>query len=173
MTRPSFGWKFVNGLINPEMGYDTKDHSTGYAWAIRRDAFDALGGLIDIAILGAGDWHMAYGLAGRMRDSVGTNLHPEYRNELMIWEERANRYIKQNLGFVPGTVLHYWHGRKANRKYNDRWKILVENKFNPRTDIKKDWQGLWQLEVHDARQVKLRDDLQKYFACREEDSIDL
>ena len=56
----------------------------------------------------------------------------------------------------------------------DRWKILTENQFNPNTDIKRDWQGLFQLEDHgDMRSIKLRDDIRKYFRARNEDSIDL
>ncbi len=36
--------------------------ATGGAWAFRRSAFDAVGGLLDTCILGSADWHMAFGL---------------------------------------------------------------------------------------------------------------
>jgi hypothetical protein len=38
--------------------------ATGGAWAFRRSAFDAVGGLLDTCILGSADWHMAFGLVG-------------------------------------------------------------------------------------------------------------
>jgi hypothetical protein len=62
--------------------------------------------------------------------------------------------------------MHYYHGAKVNRRYFDRWGILVRNNFDPLLDLKKDWQGLWQLT---DRNHKLRDDLRAYFATRDED----
>ena len=35
------------------------------------------------------------------------------------------------MGFVPTIVYHNWHGNKSDRCYVDRWKILIEEKFNP------------------------------------------
>lgn len=145
----------------------------GFAWAIRRDAWDMIGGLIDTAILGAADNHMAKGLIGRVSETIHKDIHPEYAHKLFQWQERAVRHLKMDVGYVPGTIYHMWHGKKRDRRYWDRWKILVENQFNPDTDLKKDWQGIWQLEVHDERQMRLRDQLRYYFQSRNEDSIDL
>jgi hypothetical protein len=77
------------------------------------------------------------------------------------------------VGYIPGTLLHNFHGAKRNRFYLDRWKILTQNAYDPETDIKADWQGLWQLEDTDDRQIKLRDEIRQYFRARNEDSIDL
>ncbi|MBV9758442.1 MAG: hypothetical protein JO047_15450, partial [Alphaproteobacteria bacterium] len=41
----------------------------GYAWAARRQTLDWLGGLIETAILGAADHHMALALIGRAHES--------------------------------------------------------------------------------------------------------
>jgi hypothetical protein len=89
------------------------------------------------------------------------------------WEARALKYIRKNIGFVPGTIYHNWHGAKTNRKYKDRWSIMVDSQFDPAIDIKKDWQGLYQLTDRRGEiSVKLRDDLREYFRTRNEDSID-
>jgi hypothetical protein len=151
-------------------GYYTKTRlfHPGYAWACRRDAWDAFGGLLDINIVGGGDRQMAYGFYGRMHDALFDGASAGYREAVLAWQEHALA-LKQNVGFVPGTLLHYWHGKKVNRRYFDRWKVLANNDFDPRTDLKRDWHGLWQLA---GNKIGLRDDLMAYFRSRQEDSID-
>ena len=79
-----------------------------------------------------------------------------------------------NIGAVDGTLLHYWHGKKRLRGYNSREDILIEHAFDPRIDLHRDWQGLWQLaDAGTARSLALRDKFRGYFRSRNEDSIDL
>jgi len=142
---------------------------SGYAWACTREAFDALGGLIDFAILGSADRYMACALIGQAASVIPKNFPAHYKEEVMIWQERAEKYIQRDLGYVEGTINHFWHGKKVNRQYVARWKIISDNKFDPRYDLKKDYQGLYQLT---DRSAKLRDDLRHYFQQRNEDGID-
>jgi hypothetical protein len=142
----------------------------GWAWAARREAIDQVGGLIDWGILGANDNHQAHALIGDVKSSIHPRITGPYRQKLIKWEERANIYIKKNIGYVPGKINHYHHGPKVSRKYWDRWKILVRNHFNPYNDLKDDWQGLFQLVTESNRQEKLRDQLRAYFRQRNEDS---
>lgn len=153
-------------------GYTIGGHP-GYAWAARREALNKLGGFIDWAVLGSADRHMAAALIGKVETSVHGDIHPNYRAKLDVWQQRAEREIKRNVGYVPGTIRHLWHGKKADRGYSTRWKILVDNQFDPDTDLKRDVSGLWQLTTDCPRQIKLRDDIRKYFRARNEDSIDL
>jgi hypothetical protein len=97
-------------------------------------------------------------------------LTEAYARNLLLWQTRAELYIKRNIGFVDGLLLHYWHGKKRDRRYAERWNILVDNHFDPDLDLKRDRQGLWQLT---ERNIKLRDDIRAYFRSRSEDSIDL
>lgn len=145
----------------------------GYAWAATREAINWLGGLIEVAILGAGDRHMALGLVGCMDQSIPKGMSKDYRSELLAWQARATRYIKRDVGFVPGGIYHYWHGKKRDRGYHDRWKILIENNYQPSKDIVRDSQGLFWLETNDERQIRLRDEIRSYFRSRNEDSIDV
>lgn len=145
----------------------------GFAWAARREAIDAIGGVIDFAILGSGDHHMATALIGCVQRSVPHWIGEKYQNELLIWQERCEQYIKRDVGFVSGTIMHKWHGKKKDRKYVARWQILKDHNYDPDDDLKRDWQGLLQLEVLTPRQRKLRDDIRAYFRNRSEDSIDL
>jgi len=147
---------------------------SGLAWAARREAIDALGGLLDIAILGSADRNMAAGLLGFMPQTIDPTFSPAYKSALLDWQERAERYVRRNVGQVPGTIFHFFHGRKAQRGYTSRWKILSEFQFDPYTDLMRDAQGLWQLrDKGDARSIGLRDAIRSYFRSRNEDGTEL
>ncbi len=171
-THNSFCSVYASGKDPAGKKYSTYAHP-GYCWAYRREAITNLGGLISTAILGAADRHQAYALISRGAESVPEGATDAYLQKVLHWQERADRYIKRDIGFVPGTILHYWHGKKRDRRYHDRWKILVENQFNPDTDLTLDWQGLWRLRVENKRQISLRDGIREYMAARNEDSIDM
>lgn len=146
----------------------------GFAWAARREAVDDLGGLIDWAVLGAGDNHMAHALIGRVMESCHPHMGKGYRDKLLGWQFRADKYIRKNIGCVSGLLVHYWHGKKKDRRYWDRWQILVKHQFDPNLDLKYDSQGCLQLEDRgDERSISLRDDIMAYFRQRNEDSIDV
>ena len=155
-------------------GGDKWKWHSGYAWAARREAIDHLGGLMDYAILGSADHNMAAALVGCVEKSLDHRVHPNLLKRMKIWQERADRLVRRNIGLVEGLLIHYWHGSKVNRGYVDRWKILVENQYNPECDIKRDWQGLYQLVDNGTpRSIKLRDGIRRYFRQRREDSIDI
>jgi hypothetical protein len=142
----------------------------GYAWAATRKAIDDLGGLIDWAILGAADHHMAWAFLGESVAHAPKDVSPEYKKHLQIWEDRATKHIRKNVGYMPGTIFHHWHGSKVNRFYTSRWKILTSHQYNPETDLKKDWQGLYTLS---DQGIRMRNDIRAYFRSRNEDSIDV
>jgi len=150
-------------------GYGVKGKfHPGYAWAIRREAWNTIGGLIDINIVGGGDHQMAFGFYGSIEKAIPFQSSFAYKHVLNSWQNNALK-LNKNIGFIPGTLLHYWHGKKVDRGYFDRWQILAKNKFDPITDLKRDWQGLWMLNGDKPR---LRDDLIKYFRTRQEDALD-
>lgn len=145
----------------------------GFAWAYRREALDAVGGLIDKAVVGAGDHHMALSLIGQGERSLPGGVSPAYRKMILSWQDRAEKNIRRDVGFVPGTITHYFHGKKTDRKYETRWKVIVNNQYDPDTDLKYDSQGVLSLVDHgDIRSVLLRESLRHYFSARNEDSID-
>lgn len=168
----SFCYSWYNHLDKSKICWDYTRYSSGighpgYAWACRRDAFDKMGGLIDWAILGSADRHMAYALVDKVEFSYHPNIHPVYKKLCKIWQVRARHYVHRNIGYLPGLITHHWHGSKSSRGYSTRWQILVNNRYNPELDIKKDAQGLLQLT---ERNWKLRHEITKYFESRDEDS---
>jgi len=164
-----FAYQYVNGETWKEAKYGNFWHP-GYAWAITRKAYDDIGGLMEFPILGSADNHMSLSFIGMVNRSLNNQLHENYKTLAYIFQDRCERHIKRNIGFVHGTILHHFHGNKVDRKYQDRWKILIDNKFDPLRDLKKDCNNLWQLE--DIK-IKLRDDIIMYFRQRNEDSIDM
>jgi|KBSMisStaDraftv2_1062788.scaffolds.fasta_scaffold429238_1 hypothetical protein len=159
------GNSYYYGVEAAKMGF----WHPGYAWACTRKAWDTFGGLLDVNIVGGGDHQMANALIGRVKKTIPAHSTPAYRRAVLGWESHA-LLLKKNIGYVPGTLLHYWHGKKVKRGYFDRWKILTQNKYDPITDVRYDWQGLLQLA---GNKPKLRDDLRAYFRQRQEDSIDM
>jgi hypothetical protein len=95
----------------------------GYAWAMRRTAFNTIGGLCDIAIVGSGDLHLAYALVNRIQETFPKDLSDDYRHSITNWSTRVAR-VAQNgdhVSYVPVHIWHYWHGSRTDRGYTDRW----------------------------------------------------
>lgn len=146
----------------------------GYGVSFTKKAWNAVGGLPDFAVVGAGDDHLMKCLIGRGKDSIPTGLHQNYRLMVLDWEKQAQE-TKMDLGYVPHTIKHYFGGPKIARKYWSRWDILKkldngDGAFDPIGDLKRDWQGLWQLN---DSSIKRRDLIRGYLRSRREDSIDV
>jgi hypothetical protein len=109
-------------------------------------------------------------MIGQVDYSIHGKVHENYKKIARAWQEKAKKVINGDIGFVEGTIAHFWHGSKKNRKYQERWQILIDNDFDPEVDIVKDANGLWKLA---GNKPKLRDDLRKYFSQRNEDGIDI
>jgi len=136
----------------------------GYAWACTRQAFTKMGGLPDWAILGSGDRHLAMSLAGLGQTSCPGTIHENYKMMLKLYERGLKNF---KVSWVDGTIIHYWHGSFTDRKYRERWDILVQNSFDPFEDIGYTDEGLVQLTSKGRRFEKYLDD---YFMGRREDS---
>lgn len=142
----------------------------GGAWAYRREAWETMGGLMDKCIVGAADHHMAQALLELRQPGEPRGLSPAYDQYIDTWSLRAATVINRDVGLVPGLAVHYWHGRIADRKYQDRPRILKRNQYDPEVDVSYDSQGVLQLS---ETKPKLRDDLRSYFSIRNEDTTEL
>jgi hypothetical protein len=134
----------------------------GYAWACTRKAFRTMGSsLLDWAILGSGDRHMAMAWVGRVLDSCPGNIHMNYKIMLMEYQHKCQKF---KLSYVPGTILHHWHGRFEDRKYKERWDVLVRHAFDPIADV------TMSLRLTPTGK-RMEKDLKAYFEGRREDSV--
>jgi hypothetical protein len=174
--RTGFAYSWWHKLEPQNGKYNDPWWHPGFAWAYTREAYDAVGGLLDEAILGSGDWHMAMGLIDKAQDTLRPGLSPAYRSMVLAWQRRAHHYLRSDLNYVPGLVTHWWHGKKRDRGYQDRWQILIRGEFNPTTDLVRDHRQDGLLEWshdHDPRMQRLRDDVRRYLRSRNEDSVDV
>jgi hypothetical protein len=163
----SFAWCYQEYGINnkPRHGYSTMWHP-GYAWAIRRSTFDAMGGLFDISILGAGDHHMAWAFVGHAHMGIHGGTSENYKKRSLDWLYKIKHTVNGDLGVVSGLIVHRWHGRKSDRKYVERWSVLVDNKFEPDHDLIRLPNGVLELT---ERNPKLRDGIRMYIRQRRDD----
>jgi hypothetical protein len=163
--------------IDKSFGYMHRDSGTpytktdrygfwhpGYAWACTRKAFEQMNGLIDWAILGSGDRHMALAWIGRVQDSAPGTIGPNY---MILLKEYQKACKGLEVSYVSGTILHHWHGRFEDRRYKERWEILTKNSFDPCLDISVTDSGVTCLT---RRGLRLAKELQEYFTGRREDS---
>jgi hypothetical protein len=170
-THQSFAFQYAKQKFKYTNQKEYEKWHPGFAWAMTRKAFNGIGGLIDFAVLGSADYHMARAFVGAgIVSHEATHLGSGFRRRLQYWHDRAVREINHNLGYVNGTILHGFHGRFQNRQYNSRWELLYECDYDPDRHIKHDEQGLvcW-----DEPNPRLRNLVRGYFESRNEDSIDL
>jgi hypothetical protein len=141
----------------------------GYAWAMNRNAWNQLGELIDINILGSSDWILALCLFSKgdhcCRQADGWTSG--YRDAVLEYERRCSGL---KFGYVPGTIDHFFHGHKANRQYNTRAGILISGEFDPAVHLRKNVEtGL--LEPTESFPARMRDEIVRYYHDRKEDEV--
>jgi hypothetical protein len=173
-THESFAHGRAEGERAARYGYNTTTMHTGYAWAARLDAFEAIGGLFDQAILGSGDSIVANAIVGTVTAAVPRGSSASYARAALEYQRLCAAHVRGNLGCVGGTILHAYHGDKKARQYNTRSDILVGNGFDPAVDIRKNRHGVWEF-VYDlphrrAAVERMRDAIRLYNRNRNEDA---
>ena len=136
----------------------------GYAWACTRKAYETMGGLYENAILGSGDQIMMLALLGKVEHAINPNNHEQYKKDALLFQDRVKHL---RFSYVPGVIRHYFHGTKANRRYRERWQILVDHQYHPKKHLYKQANGL--LIPSAACPDKLLVDILQYFKDRNED----
>lgn len=118
--------------------YSNEKHGTsGFAWAFRRDVIEGCG-LYEYAIVGGADDYMAHAMFGDFESPClksKMNGNSFIRNHYLEWAKKFYDAIGGNIGVVPGSILHLWHGDLKNRQYFERHKVLNCLGFNPYEDI--------------------------------------
>ena len=163
----SFGYMYLKSGKPYTKTYKYGFWHPRFAWACTRHAYETMGGLVDWGILGSGDHHMALALIGKVTCSHPGNIHTSYADKLDAFEKRVHEL---KIGYIPGTIVHYWHGRLEDRKYKERWEILTSHQYDPDKDTYKTKGGVIQLTLSGLR---LKDDIHDYFIGRREDNMKL
>jgi hypothetical protein len=146
------------------------DGCPGYAWAARAQPGGWLRtyGFRDDIIVGCGDIFQSWAMTGR-RPWL-TSLSPAWAKSIDAWASAVHSRVKGAVGYLPGSLLHLYHGSPRNRAYHTRWFDLIKNQFEPTTDIEIDANGLWAWTDSALRdKPALMQQLQQQFAGRRED----
>jgi hypothetical protein len=136
----------------------------GFAWAITRKAYEKIGGLYDKGILGSGDNIMMLSLLGKGIKSINEFSSDDYKNTILTYQEKIKLL---RFGYVPGLIRHYYHGSKQNRRYHERWQILLNHGYSPINHITYDASGII-IPTNDFSN-EFKEDIYNYFAERNED----
>jgi hypothetical protein len=158
----SAGFQYEKG--NPYCGAGPNFWHPGYAWACTRKAYEKMGGLYDVGILGSGDHVMTFSFLGRGLKAVNEFSSDEYKDTITEFERKSKGL---RFGYIPGLIRHYYHGSKQNRKYSERWQILLKHNYNPLIHIKYDENGI--IAPTENMSKEFIDDIYNYFAERNED----
>ena len=160
----SAGYQYIKSNMIFKQNNGLNFSHPGYAWAITRKAYEKIGGLYELSILGSGDHNMMMSLFGLGIQSINNFTTDNYKKSIIEYEKNIK---KLRFAYVPGVIRHYYHGSKKNRKYMERWKILVDNKFDPYEHLTHDDKGI--LIPTDKCPKQLLDDIMIYFKERNED----
>ena len=160
----SAGYQYVHNNMKYIESKQLDYPHPGYAWACTRKFYEKNNGLLEKAILGSGDHHMLYCFFKIGDKSVHGNATEKYKDMIKLYQNNCNHI---RFGYVPGVIRHYFHGSKQNRKYWERWDILINHKFDPFEHITYDNIGL--LIPTDKCPKELLNDIMKYFLERNED----
>jgi hypothetical protein len=158
----SFGYQYSKK--KPHCATGINYWHPGYAWACTRKLYEKLGGLFELSILGSGDHNMALSLINNGIKSINKDVTNNYKKVILEFEKRIKH---ARLRYVPGVIRHYYHGSKKNRKYLERWKILVNNQYDPINHINYDKDGIITPSLNFPENLKK--EIFKYFEERNED----
>ena len=161
----SFSFQYCKNRKYSKTGI-TKMWHPGFAWGCTRKAFEKMESLFEYSIFGAGDSNIALSLTGNGNISVNERVSSDYLQGVLDYEEKVKNL---RIGYVPGVIRHFFYGSKKNRRYVERWQILVRHKYSPKLHITKDSNGILIPTKYCPKE--LLDDIKNYFFQRNEDEM--
>jgi hypothetical protein len=151
--------------------YEHHGH-TGFAWAARREILSQYG-LYDRCVAGGGDHLFAHAFSGEIESECVNGLFGGvasfHRADALEWCGRIHSVVRGEIGCVPGTVLHLWHGDRRHRRYLERQTNLAQTGFDPAKDLWMNDMGCWEWQKPGGKPQKF---LEEYFRSRFEDGGD-
>ena len=159
------------GYVHARSSTDPKAYGRpGGAWAARREILMHRG-IYDRHIIGGGDSGLLYCWeeeTGPYPPSL--SFGPAWRDHFEAWCRKSR--IGRSMAFVPGDVVHLYHGQHARRNYVARYEILHDNEYDPATDVEVDpGTGLlqWSDSTLRSKQDMVRRVAEYFYSRREDD----
>ena len=172
-TSQSVVYRVAVGDATPEEVYtpgnpQTRRSSAGLAWAGRRDVLEDHG-LYDAFIVGGGDRAiLCAGLGPFHHLAAGLGMTARRTGHYLAWARPFFDRIRGKVGYVPGHVLHLWHGDLTDRRQRERHHQLAQFDFDPFTDLALAASGAWRWN---SDKQELHAFVQHYFESRNEDGV--
>ena len=161
-VRWGVGYRVQTGLDEP-FRFDLSH--CGFAWAARRDWLQHHG-LFDRMVVGGGDTLVALAAYGQWSHPFTTLLSVKLRKAWRNWATGAHADLSDGVGYVPQTIVHLYHGDRADRRYLERLEILRRHRFDPDRDIATDDHGVWRWT---SSKHAMHREIASYFVGRRED----
>lgn len=107
----------------------------GFAWAMRRDTWRACGGLYEREVNGGADATMTAAFWGDQPNGRTDQINIHMQKAVAAWSERAYAAIRGQVGCVPGTIRHLYHGTIPNRRYWERLITVSRLGYDPQNHL--------------------------------------
>lgn len=156
-----FGYQYSK---NFKKGKQLNYWHPGFAWACNRKAYEQIGGILEEGILGSGDNIMCHSFIKQAPERLKKGMTKEYMDFV---KDKQSKFEGLNLGYITGTIRHFYHGKKENRNYYGREDILIRHKYDPNTFIRRDAKGL--IIPTETCPKEFLKDIMDYFEERNED----
>jgi len=110
---------------------------SGFAWAMRRETWRAMGGLYAYDLGGAADGIQAGAwIANDLPNPYLNHRSPALQSHARRWCATAAAAIAgHEVGYLPIMVGHLYHGEIAGRRYGPRARILARHHYDPARHI--------------------------------------
>lgn len=97
---------------------------------------------------------------------VFRHTNSKFKQHFITWGKAIHQDIQGQITYVPGTLLHLWHGDTRRRQYIANQVQLHRHGFDPATDLRLGSSGCWEWNTH---KPALRRWIEESFYCRRED----
>ena len=154
----------LTGMVKySKVGGNSLDvHPVGLAWAAHKGVVPKL---CDKAVLSGGDKFTWQALRGDKQ----TRLEPSFCDEWNAW---GAQFGPVEIGYVPGTLLHYWHGSREHRQGRPerlKTECFKDVGFSVARDLKYNAFGVLEFVDPDCEVARRAKEL---FASRQDDSVE-
>ena len=117
----------------------------GFCCAARRDVLESIGGLYEYDLSGPNDVLMSLAFYGDFGNFFLMRYNPEFKSHFQPWALRAFEIVQGNVGYVPATLTHLWHGPFDGRRYLERTVRLYQAGYDPARHVATGRDGLLSL----------------------------
>ena len=71
-------------------------------------------------------------------------VQPRIPAQVEGWAKPFFADVQGQVGYVDGSVVHFWHGSVAKRRFGDRLQWLTRHGFDPALDLRASADGIWE-----------------------------